>query len=385
MTRTKRAVKFYHSNSDYRFLYNCVADLFAKLLKSDIEYLKLGEIDKISMASKWCPLDNFQDQQTLLCEGIARLVFPLDSDPEYKDIEEAQYVYRVRNRLWKEVLVPLRKALGSGKECESVPWEPALSDAMKKLYEDIFDKKFQYCGMSFSKVYEEKYEAYLEIATQWKKASEQLLPNEIVVNLNNGIDRKVVECEWQRLVRHMEKEGRLKNCLAICDIPKTIGAIQKDLRASMGVLLSELSDEPWKGKVITCSPNPELRRIKGDNLQSKIEFVKRLECDDNIDMQKVYDQLLEFSVAKKSSPDRMLKAVYLFHYKEFSDEFSNEESFQLKVYRIPFFFLDLRDASISMTRKCEKVAMVPSLEDLVKSVPKPEELMESAISGEREQ
>ena len=75
--RGKRAVKIYNSNSDYRYLFVCIADLFAKLLKSDIEYLKLGVIEKISLASKWCPsLDSLEDQRTLLCEGIARWFFP---------------------------------------------------------------------------------------------------------------------------------------------------------------------------------------------------------------------------------------------------------------------------------------------------------------------
>ena len=95
-----------------------------------------------------------------------------------------------------------------------------------------------------------------------------LLPNEIVVNLNNGVDSEVVECEWQRLVRHMESKGSLKHCLAICDASKNIRAIQMDLCALMGVLLSELNDEPWKGKAITCSHNLLLCKIEGGNLQS---------------------------------------------------------------------------------------------------------------------
>ena len=48
----------------------------------------------------------------------------------------------------------------------------------------------------FKKIHENKYKAYLEIATLWVKASGPLLPNEIVVNLNNVVDSEVVECEW---------------------------------------------------------------------------------------------------------------------------------------------------------------------------------------------
>ena len=75
--RCKRAVKIYIFDSDYRQVFICITNLSAKLLNSDIEYLKLGEIEKTSLASKWCPsLDSLEDQRTLLCEGIAIRAFP---------------------------------------------------------------------------------------------------------------------------------------------------------------------------------------------------------------------------------------------------------------------------------------------------------------------
>ena len=165
-------------------------------------------------------------------------VFPRDTDPEYKDIDAAHYACRAQDRIQKEILVPLGKARGSAKRCKYVPPKPALSNDKKKVYAKIFDKTIgcyspgRNYGLPFSKIRANKYKAYLEIATLWVNASEPLLPNGIVVNLNNGVDREVVECEWQRLVRDMESKGRLKNCFAICDISKNIEAIQMDLCAS---------------------------------------------------------------------------------------------------------------------------------------------------------
>ncbi|KAL0003844.1 hypothetical protein SO802_011405 [Lithocarpus litseifolius] len=108
----KKAIKRYNYDKNYRFLYDRISDLFAKLLKADLEHLNSGQPAKISLASKWCPsLYSSYDYSTLFCESVARRLFPYDSCPEYKGIDEAHYVYRVRNRLQKEVLVPLRKAL----------------------------------------------------------------------------------------------------------------------------------------------------------------------------------------------------------------------------------------------------------------------------------
>ena len=39
------------------------------------------------------------------------MVFPT-SNPEYNDIDAAHYAYRAQDRIQKEILVPLRKALG---------------------------------------------------------------------------------------------------------------------------------------------------------------------------------------------------------------------------------------------------------------------------------
>lgn len=80
---------------------------------------------------------------TLLCQGIARRIFPLDSDADFEGLEESGYVYKVRDKLRKEVLVPLRRALElpevfmSAKKWESLPYNRVPSVAMKN-YKQLF-------------------------------------------------------------------------------------------------------------------------------------------------------------------------------------------------------------------------------------------------------
>ncbi|KAL6200004.1 hypothetical protein ACLB2K_029786 [Fragaria x ananassa] len=56
-------------------------------------------------------MDSSFDRATLLCESIVRTIFPRESNPKYEGIEEANYVFRIQDRLRKEILVPLRKVL----------------------------------------------------------------------------------------------------------------------------------------------------------------------------------------------------------------------------------------------------------------------------------
>ena len=58
--------------------------MFAEMLKSDVEHLRVGDTTKIGLAAKWCPsLRSSYDRATLLCEAIARRIFPRESSQEY--------------------------------------------------------------------------------------------------------------------------------------------------------------------------------------------------------------------------------------------------------------------------------------------------------------
>lgn len=78
----------YDFDVNYQFLHDRISDLFAELLKSDIENLNSGKLNKISLAAKWCPtIDSSYDKSTLICESIAKKLFPRNSDPQFEGLE----------------------------------------------------------------------------------------------------------------------------------------------------------------------------------------------------------------------------------------------------------------------------------------------------------
>ncbi|CAN6717546.1 unnamed protein product [Malus baccata var. baccata] len=312
----KKAVARYQRDPDYRFLHHQVSDLFAECLKSDLENFKSNEYKKITLAAKWCPsLDSSFDRSTLLCEAIARKVFPRESYLEYEGVEEAHYAYRVRDRLRKEVLVPLRKVLQlpevymGANQWGAIPYNRVASVAMK-LYKEKFMKHD-----------EERFKKYLEDvkAGKSKIAAGALLPHEIIASLKDGDGGEVGELHWKRMVEDMLKQGKMKNCLAVCDVSGSMCGTPMEVCVALGLLLSELSGEPWKGKVITFSHDPQLHLIQGDDLSSKCEFIRRMEWGANTDFQKVFDLLLEVAVNGNLKPEHMIKRIFVFSDMEFDE------------------------------------------------------------------
>ena len=252
---------------------------------------------------------------TLICEGIARRVFPRDCDPEYEKLEEAHYVYRVRDRLRKQVLVALHKALElpevymSANKWESLPYNRVASVAMK-TYKELF--------LNHDKG---RFNDYLEKVKSGKAkiAAGALFPHEIIQSLNDGDDGKVAELQWARIVEDLSKKGKLRNCIAISDVSGSMSGTPMEVSVALGLLVSELSEEPWKGKLITFSENPQLHVIEGDTLELKTRFIRNMEWGCNTDFQKVFDRILEVAVEGKLTDDQMIKRIFVFSDMEFDE------------------------------------------------------------------
>ncbi|PIN10156.1 hypothetical protein CDL12_17256 [Handroanthus impetiginosus] len=365
----ERASKRYDEDVKYRILHDHVSALFAELLKSDLQALNSSEIKKISLAAKWCPtVDSSYDKALSLCKSIAKLMFPLESSPEYESLGEDEYVYRVRNRLRKEVLVPLHQALKlpevymSAKEWESVPYDRVASVAMRN-YTDIFlhrDNK--------------RFREFLENvkAGNAKITAGALLPHEIIKKNSRGSSGEAIvsELQWKRLVDDFLKKGKLTNCLAVCDVSGSMYGTPMEVAVALGLLVSELSEEPWRGHVITFSQEPQLHLIKGGNLRSKTEFMRGMAVGFNTDFQKVFDRILEVAVNGKLSEDKMIKRLFVFSDMEFdqasaspweTDYMVIQRKFRKKGYKnVPeIVFWNLRDSSATPVTATENgVALV---------------------------
>lgn len=81
------ALTRYYSDPLYRSLFEKISEFFACRLMQDLDCLK-GCRENPSDCARWCPgLGSSYDRRTLLCEGIAKKMFPRRSHPEYNGLD----------------------------------------------------------------------------------------------------------------------------------------------------------------------------------------------------------------------------------------------------------------------------------------------------------
>lgn len=103
----------------------------------------------------------------------------------------------------------------------------------------------------------------------------------------------------------------------MCDVSGSMNGTPMEVCVALGVLVSELSEEPWKGKVITFHQSPSIQIIRGKSLEEKMSFVQRMDWGYNTNFQAVFDQILDTAAQAKIKPEGMVKKVFVFSDMEF--------------------------------------------------------------------
>ncbi|KAH0640417.1 hypothetical protein KY285_037003 [Solanum tuberosum] len=258
----------------------------------------------------------------------------------------------------------------------------------------------------FYKHDKERLEQYLDDVKEGKTtiAAGALLPHEIIASLNDSTGTEVAELQWERMVNDLAKKGKLTNCMAICDVSGSMNGTPMEVSVGLGLLISQLSEEPWKGKLITFSKTPEFHVVKGETLIEKTQFITRMEWGCNTDFQKVFDKILEVAMKGSLSEEQMIKRLFVFSDMEFdvastrpweTDYNVIQRKFKEKGYNnVPeIVFWNLRDSKATPVPSNEKgVALVSGFsKNLVTlfleegGILSPESVMMQAISGEEYQ
>eukprot|EP00494_Astrolonche_serrata_P031792 UN32061 len=183
-----KALKRYDTDLLYRCLYETVAHLFARQLRKDLA--KMKENKSVSLCSKWTPsLDSSYDKRTFICEGIARKLYPKNSDEKLKKMDNYYYGYFVRNQLRKD-LTKLREHI---KVCERL----MSTNRWKEIeYEKVPSVCMTIHANNFANHDKKGYQKYIESLESGKvKAKAGALdPVTIITTARNGSENEQKTC-----------------------------------------------------------------------------------------------------------------------------------------------------------------------------------------------
>ncbi|KAM1025802.1 hypothetical protein ACFX13_039555 [Malus domestica] len=303
---TKMFTERYERDPYYKLLHDRVTDVYVEQLNFGMEILKrkfkqsdIDDDDRYSLAYEitdaagCCTMDTKTINATLICESIARKFFPRESYPEYQGIDDTQYAKKIEGRLRKEVLVPLEKA--------------------------------GYCGRPNKQGNPCEIETYLEEVKADKSKIDPgaLLPHHIMAFEDHPNVGEVAELQWKTMVEGMKKKGKMNNCLAVCDDGRIrIRGKAREVSLALGLLVSELTQEPWNGKAVSW--HSTLQPIQGHDLKSKSKFVRKMDFEGSdkydLDIEEVLDSILELAVNENLQPEQMVKKVFVFSKQHFSHE-----------------------------------------------------------------
>ncbi|XP_052138815.1 uncharacterized protein LOC127757349 [Oryza glaberrima] len=320
-------MKIYHEDDNYRLLFNSITSFFVDNLRSDLEHHKSGKLSKIGLTAKWCPSpDSSFDQSTLLCEAIARGLFPRESDASYANMKEEHYIFLVRRRLRREVLVPLRKDLElpeiymSKNQWSDLPYERVASEAMR-IYEHLFKKHDEGRFTAFLKDHKDSREAAKHKAK--KAAPQPPLLQDIITSLglashaSNIKRREDAAQQWRTLVDHLRGKGSLCNCMAVCDVNKG-GLVKSEgqkllkICVGLGFLISELSSPPWTNSVHAFASNYFPLVLSVGSYREKLNFIRQMPCEERFNLKKVFEGIITRAVTSGVTPDNMVKTIFIF-------------------------------------------------------------------------
>lgn len=137
---------------------------------------------------------------------------------------------------------------------------------------------------------------------------------------------EIAERQWQRLIRKLSNKGKLRNCVAVCDIQESMrGTTYESVCIAMGLLISELGEYPLQGKAFSFSDTPKLHKIEGENLRLKCEFMKQhMESAKKLNFGEIYDKVLEIAIKEKLGHHQIPERIFVFTDKDFDMAFKND-------------------------------------------------------------
>jgi len=270
----------------------------------------------VSLAAKWAPTEKkkYDKGGLKFAKRMAKLMYPENAD---------------RRKRYRVSIASLRRHLSivesqmSSKSWDEIKFGHVPSRA-HKLYRKAFKKHS-----------EERYTEYLQNCKTGKAKinSTGLQPHELVRHFMraNGNGDEAIEAQWRALVDDLKSKGKLEHAVAVSDVSGSMNGVPMEVSIALGILVSQLSAEPFRGRLITFESEPQWHKVPVDaTLREMVDSVQGMPWGGSTSMHRVFELILDIAVEAKLPQEALPKTLFVFTDLQF-DQAAGEGDSQLTI------------------------------------------------------
>jgi hypothetical protein len=274
-------------------------------LKEDLKAWSSNEPQ--SLLSKWLPSINASSKKTKMlarsiCKGLKYT---------YKDYRRTLSALRTGKIVEKHMC---------NKKWDWIKYDQVPSQAMLR-YRNAFSKNDK-----------ERFGEFIGDVKTGKKEIKAgtLYPSQIVgkvrgLGMRSEDDLNVLDAQWNALPNYLENNPH--RGLAVVDVSSSMthgynqtAAVPMDVAISLGLYFAERNECPVFGNsFITFSDNPQLQRVKGEDIKSKVDYLECAEWGMSTNLQSVFDLILNTAKEQNLSGTELPEVIYIISDMEFND------------------------------------------------------------------
>jgi len=264
----------------------------------------------ISLAGKWAPSERGHfDKTAQLAKRLARLLFP-DAGAR------ASVLYRrMLSTLRRQLLVVERLMCDGQWQCINFAAVPSKAHLILKK--------------AFTRHQADRYAAFLGLVKSGgaKINTTGLQPHELVrpylQSSGTPLD-ETSELQWTTVVAKLRESGSFRSCVSLVDVSGSMSCVASgstrclDVAVALGLLTSELTEPPFKNRIITFHETPTWFNVTGDSLHERVRSIASAPWGGSTDIQAAFQLILDVAVSEKLAPNDLPKTLFIYSDMQFN-------------------------------------------------------------------
>lgn len=339
--------------------YGRIEDLLVYSRLEDSSILELTTFEQIlnedlnkshpSLAVKWAPREqSFYHKEAV---KLANMMF------SEKPLEN--YRKKVINALSQKVKTVEQQM--SSKEWDKIDYEKLPSLAMAKYGKNhVRNNKMGENKPIAGAFLRNDNERFTQYQTQVKAGEKKIntggITADILIKHIWNAPNETTELQWAAMIDKLKKSNNFKSSMALIDVSGSMAGQPMEVAIALGLIISELSNGPYKNRFITFESNPQMLNVQGNTLHEKVKYVKTTPWGGSTNIEAAFDLILNTAVNFKLSQNEMPETLFIFTDMQFNSAFGKSASetlfetignkFKAQGYKLPkIVFWNLRDSS----------------------------------------